>query len=223
MMFFYSFIRYSKLFSILSILFFSFTLVAKSQSSTGSSGTVLAVQLNSFSTSRSGINVNITWATNYEITNSGFEIQRRNHSQTNFEAIAFVNSKATNGTSPSPNIYSYTDLNNSTAVSYYRIKQISLDGKTRYTEIHPVDGSKTKAKTLVYPNPSATLVTNVIFTTNDSRNIQVIDMVGRVVKSWSHYSGQELKIISLKPGIYSVSINNTMTSEKETVRLVITQ
>jgi len=63
----------------------------------------------------------------------------------------------------------------------------------------------------------------MIFTTVDSKNIQVINMNGQVVKNRNNHSGQELKIISLKARIYSIAINNTMISEKETVHLVVTR
>jgi len=49
----------------------------------------------------------------------------------------------------------------------------------------------------------------------------VIAMSGQMVKNWSNYNAQELRTGGLKAGIYSVTINNTMTSEKETVRLVV--
>lgn len=199
------------------------SLVFDDFSNGGNSNAPLPVRLSSFSASRSNSNVNVSWTTASESNNSGFEIQRRLSNQTDFQTVSFVNSKAINGNSSSAISYSYTDLNISAGVSFYRIKQINLDGTAKYTEIRQVDGSKIKAKTLVYPNPSATGMTNVIFTTNDSRNIQVIDMAGQVVKSWNNYMGQELKIVSLKPGIYSVTVNNTMTSEKETLRLVVTQ
>jgi hypothetical protein len=199
------------------------SLVFDDFSNGGSSNAPLPVNFSSFSANRSNSNVNVNWTTASESNNSGFEIQRRLSNQTEFQTVAFVNSKAVNGNSGSAISYSFTDLNISTGVSYYRIKQINLDGVAKYTEIRQVDGSKMKAKTMVYPNPSATGITNVIFTTNDSRNIQIIDITGQVVKSWNNYNGQELKIVSLKPGIYSVTINNTMTSEKETVRLVVTR
>ena len=186
------------------------------------SGIALYVQVSSFTAMRNYNNVNLNWATNYEINNSGFEIQRRYSGQTNFETVAFVNSKAVNGTSTGINNYNYTDLNNSNAVSYYRIRQFNMDGSSRFTEIRQVDGSRIKAKTIIYPNP-ASEVANIIFTNARSKDIQVSDITGRVIRSWSNYLGQELKIVSLKPGIYSITIINTMTSDKETVRLVFTQ
>jgi len=199
------------------------TLVFDDFSNGGSSNAPLPVHLSSFSASRSNSNVNLNWTTASESNSSGFEIQRRMTNQTDFQTVSFVNSKAVNGNSGMPISYSFIDLNISAGVSFYRLKQVNLDGGAKYTEIRQVDGSKTKAKTLVYPNPAANGMTNIIFTTNDSRNIEVIDMNGQLVKSWNNYMSQELKIVSLKPGVYSISINNTMTSEKETVRLVVTQ
>lgn len=195
----------------------------KTNAALANAGIALYVQVSSFTALRSNSNININWTTNYEINNSGFEIQRRFSNQTNFETVAFVNSKAVNGTSPGINNYSYTDLNNSSSVSYYRIKQVNRDGTSKYTEIRQVDGIKVKAKTLIYPNPAINGVANIIFTSPYSKDIQIIDMTGQVIKSWSNYLGQELKIVDFRPGIYSVIINNQMTSEKETVRLVVTR
>jgi hypothetical protein len=195
----------------------------KTDAALANSGIALYVQVSAFTALRSNSYVNINWTTNYEINNSGFEIQRRYSNQTNFETVGFVNSKAVNGTSTGINNYSYTDVNNSNVVSYYRIRQVNRDGSSKYTEIRQVDGSRVKAKTLVYPNPAINGETNLIFTTPYSKEVQIIDVTGQLVKSWNNYIGQELKIISLKPGIYSVTINNTMTSEKETVRLVVTR
>jgi len=195
----------------------------KTDAALANSGMALYVQISSFTALRSNSNVNINWTTNYEINNIGFEIQRRYSTQTNFETIAFVNSKAVNGTSTGKNDYSYTDLNNSATVSYYRIKQVNMDGTAKYTEIRQVDGSRMKAKKLVYPNPATNGVANVIFPNPYSKDVQVFDITGQTVKSWSNYIGQELKLVGLKPGIYSITINNTTTSEKETVRLVFTQ
>jgi len=199
------------------------SLVFDDFSNGGGSNAPLPVHISAFSASRSNSNVNVSWTTADESNNSGFEIQRRNSNQTNFEPVTFVNSRAVNGTSNSPISYSYTDLNPTAGVSFYRIKQINLDGIAKYTEIRQVDGSKIKAKTLIYPNPSAIGVTNIVFTAPMARTIQVIDVNGQIIKSWNNYENQELKITNLKPGVYSVSISNMVTSEKETLRLVVTQ
>jgi hypothetical protein len=195
----------------------------KSDAGLASSGTVLAVQMSSFSANRSNNSVSINWTTNYENNNRGFEIQRRYNNQTDFETVAFVNSKAANGNSTTINNYNYADVNNSTAVSYYRIRQVNNDGTAKYSLIRQVDGSKTKAQTMVYPNPAVNGNTNLVFATNDSRNIQVTDMSGHVVKSWNNYTYQDLKISNLKSGVYFLQINTAATGEKETQRIVVTQ
>jgi hypothetical protein len=195
----------------------------KSDAALANSGTVLAVQLSSFSANRSNNNVTINWTTNYENSNRGFEIQRRYVNQTDFETVAFINSKGVNGNSSTPNNYNFVDVNSSTAVSYYRIRQVNNDGTAKYSLIRQVDGSKTKAQTMVYPNPAVNGNTNLVFATNDSRNIQVTDMSGHVVKTWNNYNYQELKISNLKSGVYFLQINTTATDEKETHRIIVTQ
>jgi len=193
----------------------------KSDAGLAGSGTVLAVQMNSFNANRGNNNVTINWATSYENNNRGFEIQRRYSNQTDFETVAFVNSKATNGNSTTPNSYNYVDVNNATAVSYYRIRQLNNDGTAKFSLIRQVDGSKTKAQTMVYPNPAVNGNTNLVFATNDSRNIQVSDMSGHVVKSWNNYNYQELEISNLTTGVYFLQINTAETGEKETHRIVV--
>jgi hypothetical protein len=199
------------------------SLVFDDFSNAGGSNAPLPVSFSAFSANRFGSNVNVTWTTASENANSGFEIQRRSSNQSNFETITFISSRATNGNSDEPLSYSYTDLNNSIGVSYYRIKQVNLDGSVKYTEIRQVDGSKFKAKTLLYPNPSTSGVANLIFTSSAARSIQVFDIAGVAVKSWNDFNGQELKITGLKPGVYSISMINSATSERETLRLVVTK
>ena len=194
----------------------------KSDASIAGAGTVLAVQMNSFNASRSNNNVNINWTTNYESNNRGFEIQRRLSNQNDFETVAFVNTKATNGNSTTINNYNYTDANNSTAVSYYRIRQVNNDGTAKYSLIRQVDGSRTKAQTMVYPNPAVNGISNLVFASNESRTIIVSEMNGRIVKSWNNYNNQDLKITNLNAGIYSIQIS-TANGEKETQRIVVTQ
>lgn len=194
----------------------------KSDAALAGSGTVLAVQMSSFNANRSNNNVTLSWTTTYESNNRGFEIQRRYSNQNDFETIAFVNTKATNGNSTSANVYNYVDANNSTAVTYYRIRQVNVDGTSKYSLIRQVDGSKSKAQTMVYPNPATNGTTNFVFATNDSRNIQIVDMSGHVVNNWNNYSYQDLKITNLKSGVYFLQIN-TANGEKETQRIVVTQ
>jgi hypothetical protein len=195
----------------------------KTDAALANSGIALYVQISSFNASRNNYHVNLNWTTNYEMNNLGFEIQRRYNNQTNFETIDFVHSKATNGTSTGLNDYTYKDQNYSSTTSFYRIRQVNKDGTSKFTEIRQVDGGKFKANAIVYPNPSTTGMSNLVFTNPNSKEIKIFDNTGRMVRSWSNHIGQDLKIISLKPGFYSISVINRMTSEKETMNLVVTK
>ena len=75
------------------------------------SGTPLPVELSSFSASVIGSTVKLSWRTETEINNYGFEIFRQGHtstslSVTDWEKIGFVEGY---GNSNSPKDYSFTD------------------------------------------------------------------------------------------------------------------
>jgi hypothetical protein len=187
------------------------------------SNATLPVQMNAFTASRTNSTVNVTWETLTESMNKGFEVERRIGDAKDFQAVAFVNSKTIDGNSSSKLNYSFSDANNSTGVSYYRIKQVDLDGKMKYSEIRVVDGLKSKAQTLVYPSPSTNGIVNIIFSNNDSKNIILSDLTGKAIQKWSNYSSQELKLSQLKPGMYFVQIDNPANNSKETQRIVVTR
>jgi len=195
----------------------------KSNTLLASTGSGLPVEIIDFTGKRDMNKVILNWTTMSESSTRGFEIQRRYSTQSNFETVAFVNSKALYGTSSSTLNYSYTDANSSPGVSYYRLKQVDINGQFKFSIIRSVDGSKTKAQTLVYPNPAVEGSTNIVFSNDEERNIRLTDISGHVVKNWNNYNNPELKIGNLKPGLYLVQINNTATNVKEFQRIVVTQ
>jgi hypothetical protein len=191
--------------------------------SNGSAAAPLPVDLKSFDAKRSnGNSVVLNWETVSESNVKGFEIQRK-ASNGSFENIAFVPSKAVNGSSSTTLQYNFTDLNNNNSgASQYRIVSVDLDGKTKISIIRSVDGLKGLAKILIYPNPSNGPV-NVVFPNSDTRDIQLTDLLGRVHASWRSYKSQDLVLSKLKPGNYTLRVTNVVTNQKEVLRLSITK
>ncbi len=93
----------------------------------------LPIQLASF-TARAlgGGTVLLEWATISEITNYGFEIQRRGGGQTQFETLpnSFVPG---HGTTVEPHSYSFVDLFPLTGEQWYRLRQIDLSGAIHFS------------------------------------------------------------------------------------------
>ena len=117
----------------------------------------IPVELTSFSANLSNGNVILNWITATELNNSGFEVQKGNHTSTSlsvteWESIGFVNG---NGTSTEVHNYSFTDKNTNEGKSYYRLKQIDFDGSFEYSNIVEIDLTMPIVFSLEqnYPNP----------------------------------------------------------------------
>jgi len=137
----------------------------------------IPVELTSFVASVIDGNVVLNWTTATELNNSGFEIQKGNHtstllSVTEWESIGFVNG---NGTSTETHTYSFTDQNPVTGKSYYRLKQIDFDGSYEYSNVIEVDLTLPIEFSLEqnYPNPFNP-ITIIQYTISSKQNVQLL-------------------------------------------------
>jgi plastocyanin len=114
-------------------------------------GTVLPVELTSFSATTQNDGVLLNWSTASEINNSGFDVERKQEN-TGWSKVAFVNG---NGTTTSEKNYSYFDKNITSGKYSYRLKQIDFDGSFEYSQIIEVNFETPVYFELSqnYPNP----------------------------------------------------------------------
>jgi hypothetical protein len=94
----------------------------------------------------------LTWTTNLEINNSGFSIERSLDSK-EWSSIGFVTSLAANGNSHSAINYKFTDKQVANGKNYYRLKIVSLNGETEYSEVRMLQFDNNR-NVRVYPNPT---------------------------------------------------------------------
>ena len=183
----------------------------------------LPVLLKSFTASRyqQSANVGLKWTSSAEINNVGFEIQRNLGNDT-WQTIGFVNSQAPGGNSISDINYSYDDLNNSKSVSQYRLRQIDIDAKIRYSEIRSVRGLDQKGGVIIYPNPTNDGRVNIVFDDKNSvRDVSVMDMSGRMVKQMKNITANSIQIDNLTPGMYSIKVLVPETGEQTVEKIVV--
>ncbi len=180
----------------------------------------LPVTYKSFTATRSGNKVALTWETAMEENNRGFHIQR--NMDGSWKDIAFVFTQAENGNSSEILKYSYNDINNSKGITQYRILQVDMDGKGRYSEIRAVKGEAQASKVMVYPNPSHTGSVNLLFEDATSlRDVIVSDVAGRVVKQYRAVSSSSLVIENLVNGYYTLQIINHTTAATTVEKVII--
>jgi hypothetical protein len=182
----------------------------------------LPVTFKSFIATRTNrSNVLLKWETATEINNSGFAIQR-NTGNNNWQLVTFIPTQAIGGNSSSILTYTFNDVNTERGMSQYRIRQVDLDGKAKYSDIRAVRGDGQKGKTIVYPNPSFTGSVNVVFeNTEGTRDVTLMDLNGRMIKQWKALSGNTIQIDNLGQGIYSLRIVIRETGEQSVEKIVV--
>lgn len=176
----------------------------------GGSGTVLPVQLSYFDSKLQNGKVLIKWRTEQELNNEKFEIERSDDKT--FTVIGTIRGQ---GNSSLPVDYEYTDASPLQGVSFYRLKQIDIDGKSSYSTIRKVDnridGIQIKQ---LFPNPANETVT-IQLTTNKPVQLhaRILNSSGQLLISESKrlQSGDQIWPINLhrlSTGVYEIIITN---------------
>jgi len=107
----------------------------------GSYNSPTPVELAYFSGTINGNNIQLSWRTETEVNNYGFDVERSTN-KSDWLRVGFVNGR---GNTNSPKQYSFIDSNNEPPGNYYyRLKQIDNDGTVEYSNIVTVE--------LVVPN-----------------------------------------------------------------------
>ena len=116
------------------------------------SNPVLPVELNSFTASASGRDVNISWETKTEVNSSKFEVERTAVNTQNWVKVGEVTAS---GNSNSAKEYSFTDKKLNSGKYSYRLKMVDNDGTYEYSKVVETEVSLPKEYAISqnYPNP----------------------------------------------------------------------
>jgi hypothetical protein len=161
----------------------------------------LPVELFSFSASLLDNSVKLSWRTETEVSNYGFEVQKSEVSrqESEWSAIGFVEG---HGNSNSPKEYSFIDGSVASGKYFYRLKQIDTDGQFEYSKVIEVDlGSPQKFElSQNYPNPFNP-TTTIKFSIPQSGNVKltVYNLLGEKVA--------ELVNEFEEAGVYTIDFN----------------
>ncbi len=147
----------------------------------------LPVQLANFAASVVAGAVHLTWRTVSEVSNYGFEVQRRlmnNREMSGWEAAGFVPG---NGTTAQPIHYEFIDRPDAGPVSVvqYRLRQINTDGSFSFSDIVEVFFQRQPTAFRLdqnYPNPFNP-ETEISFTVagDGPVRLSVFDLLGREI------------------------------------------
>ena len=180
-------------------------------------GTVLPIELTSFTAVAEGDFNLIEWTTTTEVKNDYFSIQRSTDAE-NFVEVAQVDGA---GTSLQVNNYEIRDNVQYDGVLYYRLKQTDFDGEFKYSKVIAID-NRELAEIDVFPSPADDLIT-VTLVEKPSATISYVirNTVGTVV--WSGELNDKVELINVSEfpgGIYFISmqIDGKSTVQKFSVK-----
>jgi hypothetical protein len=152
--------------------------------------------------------VEVIWVTETEIDSRYFIIERSANGR-DFSQVGQLNA-AGNSSSLIP--YSFTDNAPLAGVSYYRLVQVDIDGKTEYYGVKRIMNSEVKDfdVKVLSGNPGR-LVLQISSQLQANYNINIVDMSGRIVKSdaVNIVAGSLRKEFYLATGTYMWEVRNT--------------
>ena len=158
-------------------------------------GTVLPLQLLSFTAQHSGKTNKLSWSTAQEINTGYFEIQRSNNGK-DFTTLGSVTAKNSN----TRNDYTYTDNTPLSNANYYRLKMVDKDGHFTYSAVKNLN-NLLSIDASIRPNPAKDYLK---LTINSEKamtvNVSIVNMQGKVLQS------QQLSVIQ---GTTDLNINLT--------------
>ncbi len=164
-------------------------------------------------------NNRLAWKVTNSINNRGFEVERKYEGEANFSNIGFVPASG-NITAE----YGFTDqnLNLSKQVAVYRLKQVDLDGKFKYSDQLPIRRSQL-GKFIYFVSASD----NSVFVRAGSKPgiqnvlVSIYDAQGRVLKSGTYkYEDMTFDISGYTRGVYFIRIRSTNSSDESVTKFV---
>ncbi|WP_139920730.1 T9SS type A sorting domain-containing protein [Hymenobacter sp. DG01] len=173
----------------------------------------LPVTLVSFDAKVRGSQVALTWVTSTELNNKGFEVERSRDGRS-FETILF---RAGKGTTSSSSTYTAADEKPLAGTSYYRLKQIDLDGTVSHTQPVVVNFLRS-GDVNMYPNPVEDILTIELGGTTEGVTVTITDSNGRLIRSQKLGANGTLNMGDLGTGTYMVTVGEG--NSKVTRRIV---
>jgi hypothetical protein len=146
--------------------------------------------------------VQLHWVTLNEIDGKSFDLELSFDNAVNFVKVTSVKS---NHDAVYEKKYSAIDNNNFEGITYYRIKQIDINGKFTYSNIIAVKGIAVEELLQVYPNPAKNNINAIIVCKkNTVGKISICDAGGKIFL---------LQNINLIKGFNTIPINTLYFSD----------
>jgi hypothetical protein len=170
---------------------------------------VLPIVLNYFTGTRQGNSHVLNWKVTCDATPSATMILERSQDGIHYNGIYSVTATALRCNQP----FDYTDANPLPGLNYYRLKMISVDGSSNYSNIVALTSNGKGFDVFnISPNPvtNGKFNLNLFSSSNEPVEIKIMDMQGRVVEQQTRKVTAGLNSINfdvnkLASGSYAIS------------------
>jgi glucuronoarabinoxylan endo-1,4-beta-xylanase len=165
----------------------------------------LPVRLGMFTVKSVENTVFLEWVTYSEENSAGFDVERSPDAR-KFEKVAFVKGY---GDSNSDNRYTLTDAFPLAGTSYYRLKQVDLDGTYMYSTIRTVKNGEL-IPLIVYPNPVKDILTIDLKGNKVGGKLVIVNLLGQEVHQSDLTKSEQtgIDVSTLTPGMYFYRLGN---------------
>jgi hypothetical protein len=178
----------------------------------------LPIKLLSFNAYAKGNTALLQWATATETDNKGFYIQR-SADAAKWADVGFVATKAPNGNGNGQYNYDYTDTKPLNGSNFYRLRDVSLNGKVSYSEVRELVFGKASRPLQIHPNPAKDELNVTFSATTGDVTYKLTSTTGKIVQQ-GKLNGKngigKLNVKGLPSGMYFLQIitGNTVQTGK---------
>jgi len=157
----------------------------------------------------------LNWVTTEEINVKSFEVERSDNGNVWYVQDSLLANQSTAQT----HSYNWADTHPLSGISFYRIKQLDIDGKATYSIIRKVDKSSENATFTILPNPAKNIAMIKLPHLTPVVSYAITDATGRTIQKGSFYNVNTISIslINQAAGIYYLTIN------KKTQKLIVSK
>ncbi|MEO6230339.1 MAG: T9SS type A sorting domain-containing protein [Ferruginibacter sp.] len=180
--------------------------------STCPSGGPTPVEFLGISAKQKGNRVIIDWSTASEFNNKYFDVEKSSDGGLNWNLVA---SARANGNSSTKKSYEAIDIRPVAGYNYYRIKQVDLDGKYKYSGTVNVKLQVDKSSAVVVSNPFfSSIPVEFLSKSNQTVKLTLFDITGKQVatNTWTLPKGNSKKSLTdigeLQRGMYILNIRD---------------
>jgi CHRD domain/Secretion system C-terminal sorting domain len=158
----------------------------------------LAIDLGDFTIKHTEEGNRLNWYTLSEINNKGFQVERSKLTDGKWEVLGLVKAKG------KASSYDFID-NAPLSMSYYRLRQIDIDGKESLSKVVSITYNGNK-KLKIFPNP----VSNVLTVETEENNVvHILNLLGQDVLSSNNT--QRLDVSFLPRGTYIIKAGEVLS------------